>query len=174
MYDSLKGEKTLVGSFSTRRLMKMTGLSSYSSIRRACFGLVKKLSIESVIEGGSGTSLYRVFEPKEIFERRLASGVSPYPEEVLGLEKSHIFGLIAENVMQHRNLSRREALVALLCAEGMSNAAIGQKLSIDEDTVKFHLRNVYIKLGVKRRTELIGYLLSAEHASKNGADKSRS
>jgi DNA-binding CsgD family transcriptional regulator len=128
--------------------------------------LLKKLSIESVVSNDSSASLFRVFEPAEIFKRRLAAGIPPYPDEIVGLEKSQVFGLIAENVMKRSDLSRREALVALLCAEGMSNFAIGIKLSIDEDTVKYHLRNIYIKFGVKRRTELVGFLLSAENGNQ--------
>ena len=58
------------------------------------------------------------------------------------------------------NLSRREAQVALACAEGMTNSEIGRRLSIGEQTVKFHLRNIFAKFGVRRRTELISRLLA--------------
>lgn len=157
-----------VCSLSIRRLMRMTGLSSYSSIRRACMGLLEKRSVD-MIPGASvpGEIMYRVFEPWEIFARRIAAGIAPYPPEVAGLEQSDVFKMIGENVMRRSELSRREALVALLCAEGLSNAAIGNRLSINEKTVKYHLRHVFIKLGVKRRTELVGCLLR----ERNGDQK---
>jgi len=36
---------------------------------------------------------------------------------------------------------------------GLSNQAIGKELWISEQTVKFHLRNIYRKLGVNNRIE---------------------
>ncbi len=62
-------------------------------------------------------------------------------------------------VVENRNLSRREAQVALCCAEGLTNAEIGSRLQVTEQTVKFHLRHVFIKFGVRRRAELISRLL---------------
>jgi DNA-binding CsgD family transcriptional regulator len=155
-------------SLSLRGLMRRTGLSSYSSIRRACLGLVEKLSVD-ILPGdpGAGESTYRVFEPWQIFARRIAAGMPPYPKEVAGLEQSNVFRMIGENVMRRSDLSRREAQVALLCTEGLSNAAIGKQLNINEKTVKYHLRHIFIKLGVKRRTELVGSLL------KEGNDDTR-
>lgn len=150
------------GPFSIRRLMQLTGVSSYSSIRRACMGLIEKLSVETITsneDSTQGIAVYRIFHPWEIFTRRIAAGIAPYPKELASLEQSDVFRMIGENVMRRPDLSRREALVALLCAEGLSNAAIGTRLNINEKTVKYHLRHVFIKLGVKRRTELFGCLI---------------
>jgi DNA-binding NarL/FixJ family response regulator len=41
----------------------------------------------------------------------------------------------------------------LAVARGLSNQAIAKELWVTEQTVKFHLHNVYRKLGVKNRTE---------------------
>ena len=38
-------------------------------------------------------------------------------------------------------------------ARGLSNEAIGKELWVAEQTVKFHLTNIYRKLGVSNRTE---------------------
>jgi DNA-binding NarL/FixJ family response regulator len=54
-------------------------------------------------------------------------------------------------------LSDREAAVLAAVARGLSNREIGRQLWISEQTVKFHLRNVYIKLGVSSRTEAARY-----------------
>jgi DNA-binding CsgD family transcriptional regulator len=43
--------------------------------------------------------------------------------------------------------------------EGLTNAEIGLRLLVSEQTVKFHLRHIFIKFGVKRRAELISRLL---------------
>jgi DNA-binding CsgD family transcriptional regulator len=52
-------------------------------------------------------------------------------------------------------LGERELEVLQLLAAGQRNRAIGAKLHISENTVKFHLRNVYRKMGASSRTEAI-------------------
>ena len=50
-------------------------------------------------------------------------------------------------------LSARELEVLRLLAAGSTNGEIARKLWVTEQTVKFHLSNVYRKLGVANRTE---------------------
>ena len=50
-------------------------------------------------------------------------------------------------------LSEREAALLCTLARGLSNQEIGKELWITEQTVKFHLTNVYRKLGVANRTQ---------------------
>lgn len=52
-------------------------------------------------------------------------------------------------------LSRRETKVLLMISEGASNKFIANALGLSEATVKFHLGNVYRKLGCSRRREAI-------------------
>lgn len=54
-----------------------------------------------------------------------------------------------------RTLTRREAEVITMAAEGLDNAAIAQALFVSERTVKFHLQNAYRKLGVGNRTAAV-------------------
>jgi DNA-binding CsgD family transcriptional regulator len=51
------------------------------------------------------------------------------------------------------NLTEREIEVLRLVAEGLTNQAIAHRLNIRPRTVKFHLDNVFGKLGVNTRTE---------------------
>jgi len=50
-------------------------------------------------------------------------------------------------------LTRREVEILRLVADGRSNAQLARTLWVTEQTVKFHLSNVYRKLGVANRTE---------------------
>jgi DNA-binding NarL/FixJ family response regulator len=50
-------------------------------------------------------------------------------------------------------LTKRELEILRLVAEGHTNADIAGRLWVTEQTVKFHLSNVYRKLGVANRTE---------------------
>jgi len=52
-------------------------------------------------------------------------------------------------------LTRREAQVAGLVAQGLANKVIAQHLGLREGTVKIHVHNIYQKLGVPNRTSLI-------------------
>ena len=49
-------------------------------------------------------------------------------------------------------LTRREHEILQLVAEGHSNAELARMLWVTEQTVKFHLSNIYRKLGVPNRT----------------------
>ncbi len=51
------------------------------------------------------------------------------------------------------DLTEREETVLALIAEGKSNAQIASLLHLSENTVKFHIKNIFAKLGVSNRTE---------------------
>lgn len=158
---------TRVGAFSVRRLMMLTGLSGYNTVRRGLAGLCKKLSIErqsaaATDDAQNPEAVYLVFSPEEIFERRLAAGLAPFPKEIRLYHNNRAFGLAMERVAGSYNLSRREAQVALCCVEGLTNAEIGERLYVSKQTIKFHLRHIFSKFGVKRRTELVSRLLMPE------------
>ena len=51
------------------------------------------------------------------------------------------------------DLTRRELEILCLVAEGHSNSQLARMLWVTEQTVKFHLSNIYRKLGVANRTE---------------------
>jgi DNA-binding NarL/FixJ family response regulator len=50
-------------------------------------------------------------------------------------------------------LTEREEAVLQLLAEGRTNAQIAAAVCLSPNTVKFHLRNLFAKLGVSNRTE---------------------
>jgi len=58
-----------------------------------------------------------------------------------------------------RPLSNREAEIAHLVAEGLSNRQISQRLQLSEHTIKNYLFRVFEKLGVQTRVELALYAL---------------
>ncbi len=99
----------------------------------------------------------RVRLPEEVIARRDENGTNTFTRGISGNDRS--FERVIQRIVATRNLSRREAQVALCCVEGLTNAEIGSRLLVKEQTVKFHLRHVFLKFGVKRRAELISRLL---------------
>ena len=67
-----------------------------------------------------------------------------------------------ESEARAAGLTEREVAILKAVARGLSNQAIGQELWVTEQTVKFHLTNIYRKLGVANRTE------AARHAYQHG------
>jgi DNA-binding CsgD family transcriptional regulator len=150
--------------FTVRKLMDLTGIVSLSTIRRGLEGLVTKFSVEREAKSnGNGardhTAAYHVFTPEQVIARREARGMKSYAKGIDSGVGSRAFERVIQRVVENKNLSRRESQVALCCVEGLTNAEIGSRLLVSEQTVKFHLRHIFIKFGVKRRAELISRLL---------------
>jgi DNA-binding CsgD family transcriptional regulator len=151
-------------SFTVRRVKEVTDIPSLSTIRRGLEGLAAKLSIERDIKDPLDTErepvvAYRVFSPEKVLERRNERGLRTFEKGIDANGDNRSFKRVVRLVVENHNLSRREAQVTLGCVEGLTNAEIGSRLQVTEQTVKFHLRNIFVKFGVKRRTELISQLL---------------
>jgi DNA-binding NarL/FixJ family response regulator len=54
-------------------------------------------------------------------------------------------------------LSEKELVVLVELCHGHTNKQIATRLWLSEQTVKFHLRNIYRKLEIKNRTEALSY-----------------
>jgi DNA-binding CsgD family transcriptional regulator len=52
---------------------------------------------------------------------------------------------------EYTSLTAREREIVLLVKSGRTNKAIANELHLSEGTVKIHLHNVFIKIGVKSR-----------------------
>ena len=62
---------------------------------------------------------------------------------------------VLQNAILHQ-LSKREQETLSMAAKGQSNKVIARSLDISPETVKWHLKNIYIKLDVSGRVQAIG------------------
>jgi DNA-binding NarL/FixJ family response regulator len=60
----------------------------------------------------------------------------------------------------HRELSKRQAEVLRLIAEGRTTSEIAERLVLSERTVERHIADVYAKIGARNRAEATAYALS--------------
>ena len=93
-----------------------------------------------------GLAVRQVFEPTVMF----AHSVEPRAD------------LVAAAALAASELTPREIEILQLVAEGHSNSKLARMLWVTEQTVKFHLSNIYRKLDVANRTE------ASRWAQRNG------
>jgi DNA-binding NarL/FixJ family response regulator len=91
---------------------------------------------------------------------------------VAGMEPSAMFhsdGVSADELP----LTKREVEILQLVAAGLTNSEVARKLWVTEQTVKFHLRNIYRKLDVANRTEAshFAHVNGLVRAESNGSAK---
>lgn len=78
---------------------------------------------------------------------KVAAGNSVYPAGWLAAVHR------AENQSLYAILSARQVEVLELIAAGLDNAAIAERLQVSRNTVKFHVREIYLRLGVRNRVQ---------------------
>lgn len=97
----------------------------------------------------------RAFIVKNVNPRDIPSALRQAYEDTV----YHAYGFRAapEDALREAGLTEREVTMLKALARGLSNKAISQELWISQPTVKFHLRNLYRKLGVPNRLAAASY-----------------
>ncbi len=70
--------------------------------------------------------------------------------------------LIKAYLQQEQGLSKRESEVVILVVQGLTNKQVADQLCVAEKTVKFHLTNVYKRMKISRRSQIIWSLPIAQ------------
>ena len=93
---------------------------------------------------GAATQLYKAGDTRVLLGLRHQGGGKPF-----------LAGEIAEARLYDRVLSAREIEVLRLIAGGNANKEIAVQLSITEETVKGHIKNILAKLDANDRTHAV-------------------
>jgi DNA-binding CsgD family transcriptional regulator len=76
-------------------------------------------------------------------------------------------GGLSPEFIEKYGLSKREAEVTAVLLKGNSNKAISALLKIEVETVKTHLKNIYLKTGIPGRYALMAFVgLGAQDARR--------
>jgi DNA-binding CsgD family transcriptional regulator len=95
---------------------------------------------------------------------RLVIPVESQPIIVIYIIEDKISNKLNVNeIRQQYRLTRREADIVRRLLDGLKNAEISKELEIVEQTVKDHLSNIYQKMGVENRFDLIRSMVSPSH-----------
>jgi len=103
--------------------------------------------IESVLARGASAYIVKSVNPVDL-PAALRQAVAGTVFTAIGMPDGE-----APNAAKAAGLTDRELAILSALARGLSNGQIGKELWIAEQTVKFHLTNIYRKLGVANRTE---------------------
>jgi DNA-binding NarL/FixJ family response regulator len=114
--------------------------------------------VEAVRLGAQGVVM-KESSPETLIDcvRRVHRGEQWIDRETMG----RAFGRVLRRENAAREVSKvltpREIEIVRMITQGLRNKAIAERLSISEGTVKIHLHNIYEKLGVDGRLELMLY-----------------
>ena len=116
-------------------------------------GAVDGPALKGALEAGAIVCLWRDAQVPQLDATAAEATVAPAPATALMAPPAE------EAAQDHCPLTARELEILRWVAEGHTNARIARKLWVTEQTVKFHLSNIYRKLGVTNRTEASRYAL---------------
>jgi DNA-binding NarL/FixJ family response regulator len=139
------------------RMPQMDGLACLDLLRKrypevrvvVLSAYMNRDRIEAALRRGASAYVVKGVDPIDLASA-LRQAIRGTVFNVLGAPED---GMIAEET----GLTKREVEMLKALARGLSNHAIGKEMWVTEQTVKFHLRNIYRKLGVTSRTEAARY-----------------
>jgi len=81
------------------------------------------------------------------------------------LDEIKNYQYLLEVISEKYNISAREKEIIALIAKGMSNDEIMDELYISSSTVRNHIYNIYKKIGINSRGQLLHMLIETEDVS---------
>jgi NarL family two-component system response regulator LiaR len=136
--DGIEATKVLHEQFPTIKILVLSSFqdheSVYAMLRNGAVGYLTKSSLaEDLAE-----TIRATFQGRMVFSGEVGVHLVSSPQPVANY-----------------HLTDRELEVLVLLAEGLTNQQSAQKLSISQSTLKYHMNNIFQKLGVQTRSEAL-------------------
>jgi DNA-binding NarL/FixJ family response regulator len=107
-------------------------------------------AIDAALRVGANAFISKTVDPAELADAIRRAADAPVAETIGRRSEKGL-----ESALEERGLTEREQAVLQALAQGQSNKEIARSLWLAEQTVKFHLTNIYRKLEVRSRTEAV-------------------
>jgi DNA-binding NarL/FixJ family response regulator len=119
-------------------------------------------SMRAALEGGADGFALKTEPPQQTVAsiRQVCRGQLVFP---LAARK---WLLRSDTAQDSSTPTARELEILAQVSEGLTNAQIARRLRVSDNTVKFHLQNLYLKLGVRNRTEAAAWYLRERRAGR--------
>ena len=141
------------------RMPQMDGLTCLGKIRECqpkikvviLSGIDEPEQIQTALKHGASAFVVKHVDPRDLASA-LRQAMAGTVFQMLGSGESS-----EDNAARAAGVTESEMRVLTALARGLSNKQIAAELFITEQTVKFHLTNIYRKLHVANRTEATRY-----------------
>ena len=139
------------------RMPGMDGLTCLAHLRErfpdigtaVLSGIDSDETIEAALRAGANAFISKSVDPAELPAALRRAADQPVLQAIGRATKRQ------DSILEETGLTEREVAVLRALAQGRSNREIAQTLWLAEQTVKFHLTNIYRKLDVRGRTEAV-------------------
>ena len=115
-------------------------------------------SLVTAIRSGAQGYLVKSLSTDEVLDSldRLTHGELAVSNQDVNRMVEGLIGLVNQPAEHQKDiLTVREVELLQLVADGLSNKRIAQHLSVSENTVKYHIRQILLKLDAQNRTEAV-------------------
>jgi len=136
--DGIEATKVLHERFPDIKILVMSSFhdheSVYAMLRNGAVGYLTKDTLAQDL----AETIRATFQGKMVFSSEVGAQLVSSPQPAVNF-----------------HLTDRELEVLVLLAEGLTNQQSALKLSISQSTLKFHMNNIFQKLGVQTRSEAL-------------------
>jgi NarL family two-component system response regulator LiaR len=136
--DGIEATKVLHERFPEIKILVLSSFhdheSVYAMLKNGAVGYLTKDSLAQDL----AETIRATFQGRMVFSSQVGAQLVSLPQPAVNF-----------------NLTDRELQVLVLLAEGLTNQQSALKLSISQSTLKYHMNNIFQKLGVQTRSEAL-------------------
>ena len=138
--DGVEAIRTITGEFPAARILALSTYEGDADIRRALEAGARGYLLKDMLLTDVIGAVRAVRRGDRVIPTAVAARLAEFPER--------------------SELTEREVEVLQLVARGLSNKEVARAIGRTDETVKIHLKNTFVKLGVADRTEAVTVALT--------------